>query len=75
MTRSSAAAGQNAAAPRRARRSRGRTPARPAQGGSAAPRPITAGDNAVYRLDADGVPVKSFASKPSSMRSPGSTTG
>jgi hypothetical protein len=26
------------------------------QGGSAAPRPITSGDNAVYRLDADGVP-------------------
>jgi len=25
-------------------------------GGSAAPKPITAGDNAVYRLDADGVP-------------------
>jgi len=25
-------------------------------GGSAAPRPITPGDNAVYRLDADGVP-------------------
>jgi hypothetical protein len=32
------------------------TPGRPAGGGSAAPRPITAGDNAVYRLDADGVP-------------------
>jgi hypothetical protein len=29
---------------------------RPAQGGSATPRPITSGDNAVYRLDADGVP-------------------
>ena len=26
------------------------------RGGSASPRPITAGDNAVYRLDADGVP-------------------
>jgi hypothetical protein len=26
------------------------------QGGSAAPRPVTPGDNAVYRLDADGVP-------------------
>ncbi len=33
------------------------TPARPGGGGgSAALRPITAGDNAVYRLDADGVP-------------------
>ena len=33
-------------------------PAPPRQpgGGSAAPRPIAAGDNAVYRLDADGVP-------------------
>ena len=31
-------------------------PGRPAQGGSASPRPITSGDNAVYRLDADGVP-------------------
>jgi hypothetical protein len=31
-------------------------PGRPSGGGSAAPRPITAGDNAVYRLDADGVP-------------------
>jgi len=30
--------------------------ARPAGGGSAAPRPISPGDNAVYRLDADGVP-------------------
>ena len=29
---------------------------RPPQGGSAAPRPISPGDNAVYRLDADGVP-------------------
>ena len=29
---------------------------RPAQGGSASPKPIAAGDNAVYRLDADGVP-------------------
>jgi hypothetical protein len=29
---------------------------RPSGGGSAAPKPITAGDNAVYRLDADGVP-------------------
>jgi hypothetical protein len=29
---------------------------RPPQGGSAAPRPITPGDNAVYRLDADGAP-------------------
>jgi hypothetical protein len=31
------------------------TPRAP-QGGSANPKPITAGDNAVYRLDADGVP-------------------
>jgi hypothetical protein len=31
-------------------------PTRPSPGGSAAPRPITAGDNAVYRLDSDGVP-------------------
>ena len=33
-------------------------PARPkaAPGGSAAPRPVTPGDNAVYRIDADGVP-------------------
>ncbi len=32
--------------------------ARPAtaRGGSAAPRPVASGDNAVYRLDADGVP-------------------
>jgi hypothetical protein len=29
---------------------------RPAGGGSASPKPITAGDNAVYRLDSDGVP-------------------
>jgi hypothetical protein len=29
---------------------------RASQGGSAAPRPITPGDNAVYRIDADGVP-------------------
>jgi hypothetical protein len=29
---------------------------RPPSGGSASPRPVTAGDNAVYRLDADGVP-------------------
>ena len=29
---------------------------RPPGGGSAAPRPIASGDNAVYRLDADGVP-------------------
>jgi hypothetical protein len=36
----------------------GGRPALPRQpgGGSAAPKPITAGDNAVYRLDADGVP-------------------
>ncbi len=33
-----------------------KTPGRPPGGGSASPRPITAGDNAVYRLDADGVP-------------------
>jgi hypothetical protein len=31
-------------------------PPRPQGGGSASPRPIAAGDNAVYRLDADGVP-------------------
>ncbi|MFI5457183.1 MAG: hypothetical protein ACHRXM_17190, partial [Isosphaerales bacterium] len=36
---------------------RARPPAgRPAGGGSAAPKPISPGDNAVYRLDADGVP-------------------
>jgi hypothetical protein len=29
---------------------------RPPQGGSATPRPLTPGDNAVYRLDADGAP-------------------
>jgi hypothetical protein len=29
---------------------------RPPGGGSAAPRPVASGDNAVYRLDADGVP-------------------
>jgi hypothetical protein len=34
----------------------GRSSSRPSPGGSAAPKPITAGDNAVYRLDADGVP-------------------
>ena len=33
-----------------------KTPGRAPGGGSASPRPITAGDNAVYRLDADGVP-------------------
>ncbi len=33
-----------------------KSPGRPPGGGSASPRPITAGDNAVYRLDADGVP-------------------
>ncbi len=33
-----------------------RLPGGPPGGGSASPRPITAGDNAVYRLDADGVP-------------------
>jgi hypothetical protein len=32
------------------------SPGRPPQGGSASPKPITSGDNAVYRLDADGVP-------------------
>jgi hypothetical protein len=32
------------------------SPTRPSPGGSAAPKPIAAGDNAVYRLDADGVP-------------------
>jgi hypothetical protein len=32
------------------------SPGRPSGGGSAAPRPISAGDNAVYRLDSDGVP-------------------
>jgi hypothetical protein len=31
-------------------------PPRPAPGGSATPRPVAAGDNAVYRLEADGVP-------------------
>jgi hypothetical protein len=31
-------------------------PARPSAGGSAAPRPITPGDNAVYRIDSDGIP-------------------
>ena len=30
--------------------------ARPPAGGSAAPRPVASGDNAIYRLDADGVP-------------------
>ncbi len=29
---------------------------RPSGGGSAAPKPVSPGDNAVYRLDADGVP-------------------
>ncbi len=29
---------------------------RPSAGGSAAPRPITPGDNAVYRIDSDGIP-------------------
>jgi hypothetical protein len=33
-----------------------RPASRPPQGGSASPRPITPGENAVYRLDADGVP-------------------
>jgi hypothetical protein len=31
-------------------------PARPPAGGSAAPKPVAAGDNAVYRFDADGIP-------------------
>jgi hypothetical protein len=31
-------------------------PGSPPGGGSAAPRPITPGDNAVYRIDADGIP-------------------
>jgi hypothetical protein len=31
-------------------------PPRPPGGGSAAPRPVTPGDNAVYRIDGDGVP-------------------
>jgi hypothetical protein len=31
-------------------------PARPSGGGSAAPKPITPGDNAVYRIDAGGFP-------------------
>ena len=35
---------------------RGPRQGRPSGGGSASPRPISAGDNAVYRLDADGVP-------------------
>jgi hypothetical protein len=34
----------------------GRSSPRQAGGGSASPKPISAGDNAVYRLDADGVP-------------------
>jgi hypothetical protein len=38
-------------------------PARPSGGGSAAPKPITAGDNAVYRLDADGVPREILRAK------------
>ena len=29
---------------------------RPPQGGSATPRPVSPGENAVYRLDSDGVP-------------------
>ena len=33
----------------------GRTP-RPPGGGSATPRPVTPGDNAVYRIDTDGIP-------------------
>jgi hypothetical protein len=32
------------------------SPPRPQGGGSASPKPIAPGDNAVYRLDADGVP-------------------
>jgi hypothetical protein len=32
------------------------SPSRARSGGSAAPRPISAGDNAVYRLEADGIP-------------------
>jgi hypothetical protein len=38
-------------------------PPRPSSGGSAAPRPITPGDNAVYRLDADGVPREVLRAK------------
>ena len=37
---------------------------KPPAGGSAAPKPITPGDNAVYRLDADGVPRESSGSRP-----------
>ncbi len=40
------------ASPSRATPGRART----SPGGSAAPRPVTSGDNAVYRIDADGVP-------------------
>ena len=36
---------------------------RPPPGGSAAPRPISPGDNAVYRIDADGVPREVFRVK------------
>jgi len=38
------------------RLAQGRPSPRSSPGGSAAPKPIAAGDNAVYRLDADGVP-------------------
>ena len=39
-----------------------RRPATPS-GGSALPRPVTAGDNSVYRIDADGVPREIFRVK------------
>jgi hypothetical protein len=43
---------------------RARQPApRPSGGGSAAPKPISPGDNSVYRLDADGVPREVLRAK------------
>ena len=42
--------------------SRSTAPATPA-GGSALPRPVTSGDNSVYRIDADGVPREIFRVK------------
>jgi len=42
--------------------SRSTAPGTPA-GGSALPRPVTAGDNSVYRIDADGVPREIFRIK------------
>ena len=55
---------------------RPRRPSPPPAAGSAAPRPISPGDNAVYRLDADGVAREVFRAKALILRPvPGRTIG